>query len=479
MTVRSVLINAPTSPVLFAERKDRINIELSEDELKAFITLHVNEEELKGPGRADLFKEMMRKLKDMGIVVGIKNNVLLNKMVNHSPVLVAEGIAPVNGEDAKIQTYELKEIKPETKEDGNVDHYELNLINRVAAGEWLGEKIEPTEGIPGKTVKGSVIKPARGQDFPLLYDRKTVREAYEDGKTVLYSLVNGAVHYDGDRISVSNHLEVDGNIDFRTGNIDFDGYLTVKGTIKDNFSVAARKDIEILGEYGIGSVKGISSNDGSIFLRGGIAGNNKAVIKSKKNIYTKFVADTTIVCDGSVHIGFYCLNSNIMAKEVILDSPRGQIIGGNIEAEIRVVASFIGSPGEKRTLIHVAGFDRDQMKDRIETLASEIQRLKSDLAVAKMEVSVYSNPVGLSREQKLAYEKITDRFYGIRDELKKLEEERKSLTEYIRAHGRGEISVLKKVYPNTMLQIGSQVKEISRPVMSTCFYLMDGEMKEL
>jgi len=30
--------------------------------------------------------------------------------------------------------------------------------------------------------------------------------------TYLYALKSGAVHYEGDRISVSNHLEIDGDV---------------------------------------------------------------------------------------------------------------------------------------------------------------------------------------------------------------------------------------------------------------------------
>ena len=479
MAVRNALVNAPRPPELFAERKDRILIELSEDELKAYVTLCVDEDELNGPRRADLFKEIMRKLKENGITFGIKNNVLLNKLCNNERILVAEGIIPVNGADSVIHMYEMKEARPETKEDGNVDHYELNLINRVKAGDWLGERLDPTGGTPGKTVKGSTLLPVSGKDLPLFYDRNTVKETYQSGKTVLSALINGAVHYDGDRIGVSNHLEISGNIDFKTGNIDFDGFLTVKGTVEDSFSVVASKDIEILGDYGIGGVKDIASNKGSIFIKGGIAGNNKAVIRSKKNIYTKFVSDATIVCEGSVHIGFYCLNSNIKAKEVILDSPRGQIIGGTIDADIKVVASIIGSGSEKRTIIRVSGFDRGLLKHSLDVTSTEIEEKKVELARAKMEVSIYGNATGLSKEQRQDYEKIRDHYFTVRDKLKQLEEDRKNLTGYLRTHGEGEISVLKKVYPNTQFEIKNMVKEITKPVMSTSFYAQDGQIKEL
>lgn len=478
MAVRNALVNAPRPPEKFAEGKECIKIELADEDVRAYLTLDVDQEELTGSGRAELFKEIMRTLKEIGITYGIKNEVLLGGLENKKRILIAEGIPPVNGTDSVIKMYELKEVKPEAKEDGNVDHYELNLINRVAEGEWLGERTDPKEGRPGKTVRGSTLLPVKGRLLPIVYDKNTVREAYEDGVTRLYSRIPGAVHYNGDRIGISNHLEISGNIDYRTGNINFDGFLTVKGTIEDSFSVAATQDIEILGDYGVGGVKDITSNDGSIFIKGGIAGNNKAVIYSRRNIYTKFVSDTNIVCEGSVHIGFYCLNSNIKAKEVILDSPKGQIIGGNIEAEFRVIASIIGSSSEKRTCITVKGFDRQLLKQGFDNISANIEVLKTQLAKAKLEASVYGGASGLSREQLAEYERIMDNYYEIRDRLKRAEEERKALSQYLRTRGEGEISVLKKVYPNTMLSIKKKIKEVTIPTMSINFCIVDGEIKE-
>ncbi len=478
MAVRNALVNAPTPPEKFAEATERIKIELTDNDVRAFLTLDVDREELSGPGRAELVKEIICNLREIGITYGIKNEVLLGGLENHKRLLVAEGIVPVNGNDSAITMYEMKEVKPEAKEDGNVDYYELNLINRVAEGEWLGERTDPGVGSPGKTVKGSTLLPVKGKLLPLIYDRNTVREVYEDGVTRLYSRIPGAVHYDGDRISISNHLEISGNIDYRTGNINFDGFLTVRGTIEDSFSVTATQDIEILGDYGVGSVKDITSSNGSIFIKGGIAGNNKAVIYSRGNIYTKFVSDTSIVCEGSVHIGFYCLNSNIKAKEVILDSPKGQIIGGNIEAEFRVVSSIIGSLSEKRTCITVKGFDRQLLKQAFDNNSADIETLKSELAKAKHELSVCGGSSGLSRGQLAGYERIRDNYYDIMDRLRRAEEERKALSQYLRTRGEGEISILKKVYPNTLLSIKKMAKEITIPTMSTNFCIVDNEIKE-
>lgn len=479
IAIKNALLFAPRSPVKFGEAKERITVDISSDELKAYVTLCVSESEFVGDRLNQLIKEIILKLNEKGIVFGIRNDVFLNNLCNNRQILIAEGVLPENGKDSQLRMYELKDPKPEAKEDGNVDHYELNLINRVDEGDWLGERIDPTNGVEGKSVKGKVIVQLPGKKYPLLYDKRSVKEVSENGITTLYALNSGAVHFDGDRVSVSNHLEIDSNVDFKTGNIDFEGYLTVKGSVEDNFSISSTKDIEILGDYGVGSVREIFSRDGSIYIKGGIVGKNKSVVKSKKDIYTKFISDATIICEGSVHIGFYCINSHITAREVIIDSPKGQIIGGNIQAEVKVVASIIGSASEKRTYINIKGFERDLVKERLERLITKVEKVKNELTRVKQEVAIYSNTNELSREQLSLYEDIKEKYFEIRNDLKALENERKIFVSCLRAHGEGEVVILKKAYAGTFIEIKKEVKDITQTVLGTCFYIQDGEIKEI
>ena len=102
-----------------------------------------------------------------------------------------------------------------------------------------------------------------------------------------YIQKNGAVYYKGDSIGVYDFLEIKGDVDFSTGNIDFDGYLSIKGTVEDNFSVEASNDLEILGEYGVGAADKISSHEGNIYIKGGITGRNRESFAAK-NLYVSF-----------------------------------------------------------------------------------------------------------------------------------------------------------------------------------------------
>ncbi len=479
LAIKNAILFAPKPMEKFGELKERISVIVSKDELKAYIKLSVPENELIGDSKLKLAKEIMEKLKENGIVFGIKNDVLVGELCNNKQILVAEGMPPENGEDSVIRMYEFKEIKPEIKENGKVDYYELSLINKVQAGDWLGEKIDPTPGVPGRTVMGKVIEPIPGKNHLLEYDKNSVGEKYENGITTLYALRSGAVHYEGDKISVSNHLEIPGDVDFRVGNIDFDGYVTIKGTVEDNFIVRATKDIEILGEFGIGSVREIKSTNGSISIRGGIAGKNKAVIKCKGDLYTKFVSDATIICEGSVYIGVYCINSNITAKEVIVDSPIGRIIGGNIQAEIRVVSSILGSSSESKTAISVRGFDRDGLKEKLETIISEIEDMKNEMEKLKQEISQLSLNAKLTETERNRLMSVQSEFFSIKDKIKELENNKKTITKALRAKGEGEVTILKRAYPGVVLEIKNNLKRIDSPILTTSFFIQNGELRQL
>ena len=479
IAIRNALLNAPHPPIKFGTIDQRIVIEVTDNDMMAYVTLYVDESELSEENRGNLVREIIQKLRDRGVIFGVKADTLMGKLETRVPVLVAEGITPVNGIDSDIRLFELKEPKPDIKEDGKVDHYELNLINKVKQGDWLGERTDPTEGTPGKSVKGEVVHQLKGRRFPLFYDSSTVLEVYKDGITTLYAKTTGAVHYKGDMISVSNYLEISSDIDYNTGNIDFDGFLTVKGAIADNFSVAARDDIEILGEFGIGSVKEVVSRGGNILIKGGIAGKNKAVIKSTKDIYTKYISDATVICDGIVHVGFYCLNSNITAKQLIIESIKGKIIGGVINAEQKVEAAYLGNESEKRTQIIIKGFDRSKMKKDLDDLQNSLVKAKAALAKTKQVYALFSEPIDSSSKQFKSFESARDAYFHCKDEVRRLENELRIMQKYFRVKGEGEVNILKRAYPNTMIQIKREIKELNRESIASCFFMQDNNLREI
>ncbi|TYQ16009.1 UNVERIFIED_CONTAM: hypothetical protein Cloal_2509 [Acetivibrio alkalicellulosi] len=475
--LKNAVINAPTPPQKVGALKERIMISLIEEDTKATLTLNVPEEDLKFENRKDLILEVYTALKKSGIVFGIKQDLFFQELKNEVPYIIATSVPPEDGRDCIINMYQFDEPKPEIKEDGKVNFYELQLIHKVKVGDWLGERIEATNGTPGKSIFGKNIPASKGKTFPLKYDKATVYETKQDKKTVLHSKINGAVAFNGDLISVSNYLEIDGDVDFKTGNISFDGYVSVSGTVTDGFYVEATKDIEINSILGLGNVKGITSLEGNIYIKGGIASKNRAEINAKKNVYTKFVDNAIINCCGTAYIGFYCINSLIEAKEVIVESPKGSINGGMIKAEIKVSVPNLGSQLEKRTVIEVTGFNRKMLTEEMENVNNKISELKNTLIKLKQSLAKLDSMDTLTSEQSDQYNKRYQKLLFVTEEIKLLEECKKNITRYLKTKGEGEISIFKKIYPNCMLVIKNRQTEIRSPQLTSTYFVQDGEVR--
>jgi uncharacterized protein len=455
---------------------ERITIEVSHDKMLATIVFNLCEDELVLGNQERLIKETVLLLREKGIVFGVKSEVFLKEIECGKTYIIAEGIAPEAGIDSVVTMLDLMEAKPEVIDTDRIDYYNLSLITTVNADTWLGERLEATEGKDGRTVTGEIIKAKAGIQLPLYYDRKTVYEKLENNKTVLYSREYGAVYYEGRDIALMNPLIIDGDVDFKTGNIIFDGCVIIKGTICDGFYVEATENIEVNGELGLGNIKGITSKKGSIFVKGGILTKGGAKLEAGKNVYVKFVENAVVNCGGTAHIGFYSSNSVINAKEVVVDSADGKIMGGSVKALTRVTSPIIGSETHRRTVIEITGFNRELIKAEMEALNNKINSLKNEYELVKLKIHSYSNRSGLSAIQDRILNDSKERLYTVRNELKQLHDEKDDLDCFLKARGDGEIIVSKRVYPNTAIIMKNKTLVITTAAYAASFVTQGGRI---
>lgn len=479
IALKAAISNAIEQLVNVGEYKPIVEISISNDQLKAFANINLSPNDFNQADKKELIEFILVASKKQNIIFGIDLNDLMVQLKPIEKFVIANGMLPLVGEDAIVKLYELEDIKPQIFDDGKVNHYELNLINKVGKEEWVGERIEPTLGIPGKTVLGTPIPAIPGKQEKLVYDRKTISEHLsEDGtKTTLLSKKIGAVVYENGILAICNYLEVDGKVSFETGNIDFDGFVEVKQSVEDNFSVRADNDIQVLGKIGLGGIDTIESRDGNIYIRGGIAGKNKAKIICNGDLFTKFASDCTIECNGSVNIGYYAMNTTIIAKEVILESLNSKIIGGHIEASVRVVTGEIGNRAEIATSITVLGFDRVAYKEEYDKINALIDNIKDQIVYLNQKLSIYS-PADLDASQKKIYSELENAYDTFNKKLKLLYEKKKRYISYLHSKGDGEVKVSHCIYPNVNIMIKNHTHYVSKHVsLPTSYYVTNNEFK--
>lgn len=455
VALKSALISVSDKAIHFADEKPMIEISLSKDKLEAFAQVNLTSAEMDKIGKKVLMSEIISAMSSKGIIYGFDIQEIVKALQPMSRITIAKGLLPQKGDDAVTEYYKVEEAKPEIYQNGDVNHYELNLINKVLKGDWLGERFEPKDGTPGKTVTGDVIPALKGDQVAFKYDKKTVYEEYDKEKDVTYIRAAriGAVVIENDIISVCNYLEIEGKVSFKTGNVDFDGFVDIKDVVEDNFSVTADQDIQILGDMGIGGVDQIESREGSIYIRGGIAGKGKAKIVCDGDLYTKFAADCDIECNGTVHIGYYALNANIKAKEVIFDAYNSKVIGGCIEAQVRVHVGTAGNRIETPTTIKVLGFRRDKVKEEYDFIIETIDKVKEKINALKQKMTLLEMVAAAEPEKKQELNKVKEEFDFFRKNLKMLYEKQKKSISYLRAKGEGELVISQGIFPKVHVSI--------------------------
>ncbi|SHJ68647.1 DUF342 domain-containing protein [Tepidibacter formicigenes] len=476
LNLKNALDNGCKAPVEIGILKPKIEINISSDNMKASIKLNITNDEFQ-ENKQIIMNEILSELESHNIVYGILYKVLNNELKVQEDILIAQGTAPINGKDAIIKYVQLPDRKPTIRDDGSANYYEMNLIYEVKKGDYLGEKIPATQGIPGKTIQNTLLPPKPGRDKLLHFDRKTVGEFKEGEKITLRALIDGAVSYDNGKISILNHLIIHGDVGYETGNIDFNGYVTIKGTVCDDFTVIADKDISIEGDLGIGAINKIISKNGDIYIKGGISGKGKAIIQAGKSVFVKYSNSCTINAEESINIGFYSIDSILSSKTIIVDPEKGRIIGGEINAYAKVVTNTIGNITERKTVVNVKGFDRKKIKKELDELLIQYKKCLIEIEKNKREMKIYENTVDDFNALKNIKEYIY--YYNIHEklmsQLSKLEQRRKTLLDYLESKGEGEVSILKSAYPQTFLEI-KKLQKIIKKVTTGTFYAKDNKL---
>ncbi len=454
--------------------KPVVELSIRADGMVATITVNLTEAQMIDQRKAVL-SDILKLVEQEGIVYGVRTDTLRGDLPLGRPFPIAEGKEPIPGQDAKCRYFELTEKKPEISQDGSADHYELNLIDNIQKGEWLGDKIHVVEGIYGKNVHGADIPPKTGKDKTLRFDEKTV-EALRDtqaGKTTLLAKVDGAVAFKSGRITVDNHLYINGDVDFETGNIRFDGNVTITGVVKDKFSVEATGDIAIKGENGIGAVDLIHSKNGSVYIRGGINGRNEATIRAKMDIFAKYCNEADLHAERAIHIGLYAFDSQLKADKVIVSPQKGKIIGGQVDAGHQIVAGSIGNAQERKTKIYVKGFERADVTDELKALRISFEGIIRKTNKTKRQLEIFeTNFDALDDKAINTYRAMVIQYDNLIDDINRMNREVNRLEDVLRTRGEGEVKIQAGMYPKTMLEIKRLQKYVSE--LTTCSFYAKG-----
>ncbi|MEM0913530.1 MAG: FapA family protein [Planctomycetota bacterium] len=264
---------------------------------------------------------------------------------------------------------------PEDAEPDEGSHYERTRFLVVVAGDVLGRVLPPTAAQDGRDVFDEVIPAPEGEPSDFQFDDTIQRQG--DGELV--AAIDGCLTRDKNSAGIRQQIEVDGPVDFSTGNIDFQGDVTIREGVRDRFTVRARS-IEVFGLIEAATL--IASQD--LRAAGGFAGRELGVARVGGTLDAKYLDKVTGEIGGDLAIAREAINCNLTVGGAI-DAPQGAIIGGRVEVIGPCKIGQLGSGGGAPTLLSIGAvpeFDpvRRKLRPMVETLRSRRNALENEQA---------------------------------------------------------------------------------------------------
>jgi hypothetical protein len=389
-------------------------------------------------------------------------------------VTVASGLPPVDGEDGSIRyLFEQKnEKRPLELEGGRVDFKEVANLNNVKKGQLIAERIPATSGQDGRTVTGEPVSARKGREARLKPGKNVVIDAEQ---MKLYAAIDGLVTFtERDKINVFPVYEVNGDVDYSTGNIDFVGNVVIRGNVLSGFRVRAVGDIRIIG--GVEAAEVIS--DGSIEITAGIMGTGKGLVKAAKNVKCSFIQEGNVEAGENITVTQSIMHSNIRAgKSVECMGAKGLIVGGLIQAGEQIRARIIGNSTSTATVLEVGVLPelRNEMallRTRLRDVSGNADKTGKALRLLdQMAASGQLTPdkAAIRSRLTMTQTQLNQEMSDIRERILEIE---KSLEDTSNAR----VEVTNTIFSGCKIVIGRYTRFVKDTTSRVTFRMLDGEI---
>jgi uncharacterized protein (DUF342 family) len=318
-------------------------------------------------------------LAEKAVVYGIDHDTIeeiLSKDIYGQEFIIATATPPIAGKDAVIN--EIVPIDPDAKpflnEDGTADYKKWDNIRQIKQDEVICTRIPPTLGFPGISVFGHPLSPTPGEDYAL---PAGINTRAIDNETKLVASIDGFLYRDGRNICVGGVYIIKGNVDFKTGNIEYFGDVLVWGNVIAGFSVVAEGNISI---EGLVESARIESRTGNVFLKGSVFGQNKANIIAAKNIHAENIQDSKLKAGQSIMVKGQVRNCKIETQNLEMPGT-GQIINSSVFFSGHLKCGSIGGKIESLNEFTLVENERHQFREELKSVSEFLQKLNKAIEV--------------------------------------------------------------------------------------------------
>jgi uncharacterized protein (DUF342 family) len=255
-------------------------------------------------------------------------------------------------------------VAEENGGEGGMDFHDCSAFALAEVGEQIGMLHAPTPAVDGWNIIGETLPARLGKPaIPNVDDSVVVRES-----GIIESMTSGIVRIIGRKIRVLQKLDIDCNVDFSTGNIDFPGDVSVAKSIKDGFQVQASRDVLIRGLVEAATL----SAGRDLHLLGGAACREKGTLEAQRDITARYLNECDLKAGRNLIVDKEIIHANIEVG-VDLISPNCTLIGGTSFITGACDVAEIGS--ERNIPTHLTlgkARDADHLSDQAEMLLKSI-----------------------------------------------------------------------------------------------------------
>ena len=433
-------------------------IKISSDLLQASLIVHPAMEN-GNPSKKDYIKSLIFK---SNVIFGLKEKLLLDiyqrlneGISSEEPVVIAEGIPHINGEDGRIEYHFETETSLAPKEDasGNVDYKNISIIRPVNKGDELARIIPPTKGEIGKNIFGEEIPCNKGKEVKLPAGPNTI--VNPENKNILIAQIDGNVSLRNNLIEIYEGFVVKGNVNYATGNIEYEKSVLVKEDVKSGFNITCGGDLEVGGTIEDSEI----NVSGSILCRYGFTGQGKGSIRCNGDVNIGYMKNQSIRCRNNVIIAKEALNCTIYAKKSIKVLGRSlSIAGGTFIARDSITCNVVGNSSGIQTTLEV-GLDYTLIEEleKCELQQNEITENKRKLLeTLKHLESKLRFQRKLPPKEESFYKKVRTAITKFERQNKALEDRKKLIEKKMKDFSKSFIKIERSAMPGTLIKIGER-----------------------
>jgi uncharacterized protein (DUF342 family) len=254
---------------------------------------------------------------------------------------------------------------------------------------------------------------------------------------------------------VSEILQLDGDVDYRTGHVDFPGDVLIRGEIKAGFRVQAGGSVYCAKTMDASEV--LSAQD--LVVRWGLIGRKSGKVKVGGGVTAKFIENCYVEAKGSIRVEVGILNSVVCTSDRVELGKKGVIAGGSVSAQNGVSTAQLGTRMGPKTEIYCG--TNYAVEQKLEWIRNK--NLELAFKLKQIERSLKRPEGSLARLLQIQQR--------IRQAIHKLNEAAQSLVFQLDRNESAQVVVSEYVYPGAYIEICHVSFVVVHTMKGVRFYL--------